>query len=228
MKTSNLILLILLTTCLFVVLSVPLMVRLKLDSGNYTQVDSDQTFEYDRLTFESVDVISIQNVALCTIVPSDSLMIDIERGDKKEFTTRLGRDSLVVRNDGSSERHLRIYVPQTIHIRAKDCNLLLKGTLSSLDSLNTEITLINSRAQVLPIFKDDRVQQYWARLALTGVDSSSAEISGAAIVSRLELKNLSKVKMGNHVFVDKMQTAFDVNKRVTSFSDHDGLTITSY
>jgi hypothetical protein len=228
MKTSSLILIILTATCLLVVLSVPVIVRHNLNSGNYKRIDSDQTFDYDRQSFEGIDAISLENLESCTIVPSNSLMIDIEKSEKNENVVNIESGTLVVRNQPSTQFRIRIFVPRKIRIKAKACNILLKGTLNSFDSMKTDITLINSRVRIRSIFKDDKIEQFWDRLALTGVDSSEVEILDAVAINRLELKNISSVKMSSRVYVNKMQTWYDVNKRISSFSDDDGLTIKTY
>jgi hypothetical protein len=228
MKTSSLILIILAATCLLVVFSVPVIVRHNLNSGNYKRIDSDQTFDYDRQSFEGIDAISLENLESCTIVPSNSLMIDIEKSEKNENVVNIESGTLVVRNQPSTQFRIRIFVPRKIRIKAKACNILLKGTLNSFDSMKTDITLINSRVRIRSIFKDDKIEQFWDRLALTGVDSSEVEILDAVAINRLELKNISSVKMSSRVYVNKMQTWYDVNKRISSFSDDDGLTIKTY
>jgi hypothetical protein len=155
-------------------------------------------------------------------------MIDIEKSEKNENVVNIESGTLVVRNQPSTQFRIRIFVPRKIRIKAKACNILLKGTLNSFDSMKTDITLINSRVRIRSIFKDDKIEQFWDRLALTGVDSSEVEILDAVAINRLELKNISSVKMSSRVYVNKMQTWYDVNKRISSFSDDDGLTIKTY
>ena len=229
MKTSSLILIMLIFTCLITLISIPLALRHRLATQNYTRINSDQSFAYDRQSFKNVRVLSLSGLSFCTIIPSDSLAVDLERHYAEKSENINGGDTLeIVRNRKFSSQRVRIFIPQNVLIEAKDCDLVIRGGLDNFDSLVTEIKLLNSHLRMQSVFKDEKVPQFWDQLTLIGMDSSVVEMHGNIIVRQLKIHNLNNVKMGERISVKEMNVSFDHRKRVYSSSNEDGLIIKAY
>jgi hypothetical protein len=228
MKTSNIALIALVFTCAFLVISVPLFIHYQLHFGNFSRLQSDQNFDFDRRDFGGIRVVSLTGIHSGLIVPDDSLHVDIERVDSPELLISVTDDTLKIMAKDNSSQRVRIFLPSAIRVLASHSGILVRGALDSFDSLQMHIDLSDSRMVVAPVFKDERVPQFWEHLVLSGADSTTVDFSGGAMIHRLDVQNINELKLGDRIYVGELTVSYRNKQLVHSTSNDSGLIVQGF
>ncbi len=229
MKTSNQALILLILTTVALTISVPLILRHRLSASNFKMLHSDQSFEFDRKLFGNIRVVLLKHINNATVVPADSFKIDVEKSSAQEILMQVSNDTLEISSRHNSARQrIRIFLPESIALSSSGSSLLVRGALAMFDSLRMHINLSHSRMEIVSVFKDEKVPQYWDHLILSGSDSSSVNISGTAIINRLEMENVNELKLGDRIFIDDLVISYSNKKVVRSASDDSGLHVRAF
>src|SRR5215467_11689967 len=100
MRTSNKILLSAFLIGLMIVLGIYLAVYIKYERADFTSLEMvDNSQEFEAMNFEQVKFISLFGLQNCALIPSDSLMLKIEKiPNGRTYYLRVG-DSLYISTD---------------------------------------------------------------------------------------------------------------------------------
>jgi hypothetical protein len=226
MKTSNKALLLLIITIAAFTISVPVILRHQLSASRYTKVHSDEDFEFDRKVFGTMSVVCLNHLNHATVVPSDTLKVDIERTGLETLEMDIRGDTLDI--NGTGAQWVRVFLPEGVELSSAESRILVRGGLDRFDSLRMHIKLSHSRMKIEPVFKDQSVPQFWDQLILSGSDSSTVSLSGAAMINRMEVTNVTELKLGDRIFVDNMVISYSNKKSVHSASDENGLLVRGF
>ncbi|MBA4054950.1 MAG: hypothetical protein C0490_09585 [Marivirga sp.] len=221
MKASKLTILSILFVSVVFIGAIPMTLKYKLDHNMYTQLTPDESYVYDRYSFGVHNTVVISDLDNCTIIPSDSFQIEIERLGKDvvnfvEKGDTLWVDSIDKENRASQK--VRIFMPGAGKVVCRDSNVLLRGSIGMVGIPSFVFDLENSKLSTGPIAEEWRVFQFLGQLEINGLDSAYVNLSGSIRINGLILSDISSVVSGNHVGIDNMQVSYKGKNTVKSKS----------
>src|SRR5258708_24305758 len=119
MKRSTILLIVVFVIRISLTSAVPIMFNLKLKNGDF--VEARDGGPYQQQKFGVAKFVSLNRLGTVVLVPSDSLMLELEASQSKNITADEHGDTLFIRSDvlGDSalpRLNLNLYLPAVEHI----------------------------------------------------------------------------------------------------------------
>lgn len=223
MRTSNIIILSVLSSLLIMTAIIPALYGIE-----YNEKLSFATAGYSRLNFESRKVIVLDHVNDAVIVPFDSLVIEVDDSNFSMYDINEKNDTVVVRPKSiTDDAPVMLFVPQNGRVVATDSRVLIKGDYRRIDPPSYSITLQNSFLYSRSIAKDPKVGQSLGHLTLTDKGSSTVELKGRFDIDHLTLNDVRVFNCTPDVGIRNSDFSFDKSRAVTASTCREGVFITS-
>ena len=214
MKTSNVLLILLFVISISLTSAVPIVVNMKLKNREF--VEAREGGPYKQQKFSATKFISLNGPGTYVLIPSDSLMLEVETNQSKYITADQRGDTLFINNNASkynalSKPRFNVYLPLVEDVTCTDSNIELKGNLSPELARSYHIDLFNSKLVVKG--RDIRFtpyRQFFDQLFVTGTNDSGIDLSSQVTIRNLSLVNIKNTVIdGSSVAIDEINTTFD-------------------
>lgn len=231
MKASKIILLSLILVSVLIIGAIPVTLRYKFKNKLYTQLNPDEAYTYDRHSFGMSNTLIISDLDNCTIIPSDTFQIEVERmsNDMVKFIEK--GDTFMIgsidKNKNATQR-VRLFVPATGKVICRNSDILLRGSIKKEGIPSFSFDLVKSELSTGAISDEWRVYQFLDVLKINGLDSAKVNLAGSVRIRSLVLSNVSFVKTENHVNIDNMQVVYNGKDSVKSKSIAGSLSIQAF
>jgi hypothetical protein len=194
MKTSNTILLALILLSTILIAAVPITFKYKINKKNYVLVSPNEAFTYDRHIFSGVNYFKITGISNCTIIPFDSVIVEVSKASAENINLRKAGDTLVIIGDPKLTRlQMRLLLPDNSNIQVSQSQVLLKGEPYRLGAKSYQIELDGSRLFTQLLFSGDTPQQFFNTLSVTGKAMSQVHLYGNAQIKKLSLTDIDEL-----------------------------------
>jgi hypothetical protein len=232
MKTSNVLLILLFVISISLISAVPIMFNLKLKNGDF--VEARVGGPYQQQKFGVAKFVSLNGLGTVVLVPSDSLMLELEASQSKNITADQRGDTLFIRSDVSENSalarlNLNLYLPGVEHILVTDTNVELKGAVTPEQARSYHVDLFNSNLVIKG--RDARFapyRQFFDRLFVKGAERSEIDLSSQLSIRKLDLVNIKRTMIdGSRVAIDEINTTYDPKAIVKMKSLHGAIEISA-
>ena len=228
MRTSNKIILGIFLVPLIIIAALHVTLYAKYKSGNYVSMKNIEADRFIRPALKNIDNIVVYGLENFSIVPSDTLSLEIEK-DKYGYlhysiegnTLVIHGDSTIQHPDGTKDiqrsyENVNLYLPSTKNITADNSNVRLKGSSDSLKAGSYQFSLLHSAS-----FKtdennwEDSTHKYFNRLLIKADHASNIEISAYGYIAELNLTLLESQFIDNDAQIGKLTMDVDNKSSVT-------------
>jgi hypothetical protein len=212
MKRSNIILIGLTICALLFIAVIPILYSLELH-GVVTQTD------YSKKAFPNVKVVKVVNAHNVTVMPSDSLIIELKNDDVSIVESG---DTLFVSGDAYMIIGLSTQLLVSIN-----SDILFKGALPVLDPPSFSFDIRDTHLYSQSVSRDWKMAQNLGDLRIEDRGNSVIDLNGRFDISHLYLHNAEKFNCSGLVRLFETNIDFDENRIVKTMSCLDGLHVTS-
>jgi hypothetical protein len=214
MKTSNILLILLFVISISLNSAVPIVVNVKLKNRDF--VEAREGGPYEQQKFGAAKFISLNGPGTCVLIPSDSLMLEVEANQSMYITADRHGDTLFIKTDASkysavSTPHFKLYLQLVEYITCTGTNIELSGNLIPEQARSYRIHLFNSKLVIKG--RDSGLspyRQFFDQLFVTGTNDSGIDFSSQVTIRNLSLVNIRNTLIdGSSVAIDEINTTFD-------------------
>lgn len=231
MKASNITILFIVVVSILFIAAIPITLKYKLNNNLYTQLNPSENYDYDRINFQMTNKLEITGMENCTIIPSDSSYMEIERLGSNTVKLIEKGDTLSIgtieKNKRTTQR-VRIFIPGAGKVICRNSNVLLRGSIKMFGIPSFAFDLENSKLSTSAISEEWRVYQFLDQLEINGSDSAYVNLSGSVRIQNLILSDVRSVTSGTRINVDHMQVLYKGKDTVKSKSGVSGLDIEAF
>lgn len=231
MKASNITILVIVVVSIILIAAIPITLKYKLNNNYYTQLSPSENYDYDRFDFQMTNKLEISGLENCTIIPSDSSYMEIERLVANTVKLIDKGDTLSIGSIDKKKRvsqRVRIFMPGAGKVICRNSNVLLRGSIKMFGIPSFSFDLENSKLSTSAISDEWRVYQFLDQLEIYGSDSAYVNLSGSVRIQNLILSDIREVTSGTRINVDHMQVLYKGKDTVKSKSGVSGLDIEAF
>ncbi|MFT3936643.1 MAG: hypothetical protein QM726_23665 [Chitinophagaceae bacterium] len=233
MKTSNKIILGIFTLPLLILTLLQLALYAKYKSGNYISMKVEQENRFIKKSFTNISHIAVYGINNCSIMPSDSLRLEIEKSENGHLHFAVVGDSLIIhgdtivsRGDGRTEaersyQDVNLYLPlATVGILANNSDVSLKGSKDSTKSASYFFSVVNDGSLKVEDGGDDNTHVYFKGLTINASHSSGIELTSHTRVNDLQLTMVESAFTDNGAMIDKLMIDADKLSNISLKGDN--------
>lgn len=226
MKTSNLILVGLSLAYLVFIGAIPITLRYKLGHNDFSVVNSSEAYPYTHHTVKKSEYIVLQGLTNCTIIPSDSLFLEIEKTASNRVDVIQRTDTLIIKDrqaEDKGSQKIRLYLPATQKITARNSTILLRGSLGA-KGVTYQFELTSSKLFTKVLAEAPRIAQYLDELTVTGFKNSALDLQGIISMNRLIVSDVEQFSYGGGFSSTDVDISYH-DKKVVESKGHEGTVV---
>jgi hypothetical protein len=209
MRTSNKILLSVFLTAIFIYASIHIALYAKYKSGDFVTMKTVHHDEYITPHLTPVHYIVASGITNFSIIPSDTLRLEIEKGDTYGVRFTIAGDSLILhgdttvtRNDSTkdiirSSREVKLYLPASENITLDFCSVELHTADDSSKAKSYRFSILNETSLRLTYNDYENAKAKYINSIFIKADNSSS----IEFAARTEIKEADLI-LNNSKFED--------------------------
>jgi hypothetical protein len=231
MRTSNKILLTVFLAMIVALTTIHVTLFAKYKTGDFITLKEAREEQFDRHDLKKVNYIVASGLENFTIIPSDTLRLEIEKGHMVKFF--ITGDSLVIHGDsnttapGEKENRIRssqevnLYLPSAEKITADFCDVELKAAKDSSSAKMYDFDLVNtSNFHISGNNYNDSAYKYINRLFIKASNSSVIEFTKYVSIAELKMVLNDSQFDDKDASINKLTMDADKSSTLTLKGDH--------
>jgi len=227
MRTSNKILLGVFLLILVILTAINGAIYAKYKSNDFTTSARLHEERYNRYNIDGVQSVSLTGLDHVTIIPSDSVKLEIEKsGNRKvNYTFTNGElvikgDTIITYKDGTTSRErtyedIIIYLPYVQNIKADYCTIFIRGAKDTARSTEVRAALADTELQMGETEREDTLSNNFSSIVLSKVRGGTVSISNRAHVGNFEMNLESGSFTDGGASFDSLFVSADDNSSVS-------------
>jgi len=229
MKTSNKIILAIIIVPLLVVTLVNITVYAKYKAGDMVSAGSADDKRYTRTSFQNIRHIAIYALNNCRIVPSDSLLLQIQKEASGSLRYEVHGDSLVIHGEpqnGSGrgiepgERNfqdVKLFVPLMASILVDNSSVELSGNADSAKAASYVFSVVNRGS--IQVRNSEKLV-YFKGLSIQASKANGIELTAETRVEDLQLSIVGGEFADNGASIQQLTIHADKESRLSLTGDN--------
>ena len=232
MRTSNKIILGIFLAPLVAVTAINLTLYAKYKSGSYVSMKAVQDDRFTRIKLSNTNKIAVYGLSNFSIIPSDSMKLEIEKNGHGHLHYTISADSIVIHGDSTIQRangkkeversyeDVNLFLPAGVVLFADNTDVSVKGNKDSTKAASYQFSIVNDATLKVVQEGDDSTHVYFKTLNIQASKSAGIELTAHTKITDLTLSLIMSAFTDNGASIDKLTIASDKVSNISLKGDN--------